>query len=148
MSTNISTTSFENESSTEIGYNSFSIAMQHIDCVMVLHPSVEVARSFYRPDRNNQLFICIAIRFQPGKWETTKALQKHARGLLPESSVPFKYFHVANLEESTDRGLLGVADLKRVTPFDNRKSIWGRFIKTGKKFVSFCVGAGSGKGSA
>lgn len=140
MSTNISTTSIGNESGADIGYKPLSIAMQHIDYVMALHPSVAVARSFYRPDSNNQLFICIAIRFQQGKRETTRALRRHACGLLPESSVPVKYFHVANLEESTDRGLLGVADLKKVTLFDSRKSIWGCFINTGKKSCRFASG--------
>lgn len=97
--------------------------MQDIDQVMASHPAVEVARSFYRPDRNNQLYICVAVRFQRGEWATVRDLRRHARRLLPKVKVPVKYFYVANLDEHTDRGLLGVANLKKFLPFDKRKLV-------------------------
>lgn len=103
--------------------------MQDIDQVMTSHPAVEFARSFYRPDRNNQLYICVAVSFQQGEWATVRDLRRHARRLLPKVKVPVKYFYVAKLDEQTDRGLLGVAELKKVPAFYKRKlaSVW-RFL--------------------
>lgn len=92
------------------------VSLDDVEEAMKLHPAVETARAFGRPDAKfgNEVFCAIV----PGKGARISEpwLKLHAQSVLPAAFVPKKFFFRENLSPDSDRAELAQdKELKRIS---------------------------------
>lgn len=105
------------------------VSLDEVETAMKSHPAVAAARAFGRPDKKYGTEVFCAVKPKVGARLSEPWLKLHAQGVLPQGSVPKRFFLKENLEPDYDRTkLANDTTLKRVSAhsgYSNTKKING-----------------------
>lgn len=82
------------------------VSLDEVETAVRLHPSVDRARAFGRPDRKHGMEVFCAIAPKPGARVSEPWLKLHAQSVLPAACVPRRFYYVEDLQEEHSRGEL------------------------------------------
>lgn len=103
------------------------VSLEEVEQAMRLHPAVESARAFGRPDPRFGVEVFCAINPKKGARVSEPWLKLHAQSMLPAACVPKRFFYKEALNDEEDRAALSEDNnLKRISEmsgFSNTKII-------------------------
>ena len=99
------------------------VSLEEVEQAIRLHPAIESARAFGRPDPRYGVEVYCAVKPKRGARLSEPWLKLHAQSLLPAAFVPKKFFYKEGLRNEDDRaGLSTDESLKRISELSGYSS--------------------------
>lgn len=99
------------------------VSLDDVEEAMKVHPSVETARAFGRPDKKYGMEVFCAIKPKAGARVSEPWLKLHAQTVLAAAFVPKQFFYKEDLTEDAERAALSKDNnLKRMSEYAGFKS--------------------------